>query len=62
MYKYGMWKPDINNQTLPHGVPQMERHQITYNIQRNTKFLLGSDCEAENVMKFLKDIGVFVKI
>ena len=35
-------KTDINNQTLPRGVPHIKRHQ-KYNIQNHVKTLL-TDC------------------
>ena len=34
MHKCGMWKPDVNNQTLPGGVPSMKKQQKKYNMQR----------------------------
>ena len=58
-----MWKPDTNKQTLPHGVSvlPMVGHQKNH-ILKNIRMLLGRDCKVENVMRLLKDIGVFKEI
>ena len=45
MHKCSMWKTDTDNQTLPQGVPPIEREQKKYNIQNNIKTLLGKDNE-----------------
>ena len=40
----------------------MEGHQKKYNIESNIRMLKESDCEVSEVMRFLKDVGVFDEI
>ena len=62
MHECDMWKLETNNQTLSPRVPLLKSQQKKRNIQGNTKTLLGSDCEVEKVMRFLKDIEIFEEI
>ena len=40
----------------------MEGLQKTYNTQSDIRTLLRRDCEAEKIMRYLKDRGVFEEI
>ena len=57
-----MWKSKSNNKTLPTRLPSMEGHRAKYNIRGDIRALLGEDCELEQMMKFLKEIGKFEEI
>ena len=54
-----MWKPKSNNKTLPTRLPQWRDSRTKYNIQGDIRALLGNDCEVEQMIKFLKEIGKF---
>ena len=42
--------------------PQWRDSRVKYNIQGDIRTLLGKDCEVEQMMKFLKEIGKFEEI
>ena len=50
MQKYGMWKPETDNQTLPPRMLPMEGQQKKNNMQSDTKSLLGNDCEINKII------------
>ena len=46
-----MWKPEINNQTLPTGMSSMEGQQRKYNILGDTKVILT---RINNIIIYIK--------
>ena len=42
--------------------PQWRNSRTKHNVQGDIKALLGKDCEVEQMMKFLKEIGKFEEI
>ena len=57
-----MWKSKSNSEALPTRLPSMEGQKKKHNIQGAMGALLGKDCEVEQMMKFLKEIGKFEEI
>ena len=49
MQKWGMWKPEIDDEILPPRVLQIETAGKKYIIQGDIKTLMGRDCEVEKV-------------
>ena len=50
MHKYGMSKPDAENQKMPRGVPLIEGQcsEKKYDTHNDIKSFLGKNCELEN--------------
>ena len=53
-----MQKPEINNHTLPRGVPPIQGQKYQSDIET----LLGKDYKVEKIMTFLKEIEIFEEI
>ena len=56
-----MWKPELNNKTLPRDWLQWRDSRKKHNIQGDIRRLLGKDYEDEK-MRFLRKIGIFEDI
>ena len=57
-----MWKPETNNKTLHKRLPHWRDSRKKHNIQGEIRTLLGKDCEVKKLMRFLRKIGMLVKI
>ena len=57
-----MWKPETDNKILPIRLPQWRDNRKKYNIQSDIRTLLGKVFEAEKMMRFLREIGMFEEI
>ena len=58
---------DSHNKTLQYQLKfpllkQQIHMQVEHNVQGDIRALLGKDCEVEQMMKFLKEIGKFEEI
>ena len=63
MQKCSMWKPEPNNKTLPTRLPPNREAAERNTISRMTSWtLLGSDCDVEKIIRFLKEVGEFEEI